>query len=173
MINRVAHFTGKQEQDALDNVIQCHPSQHGAVKQRWKVMMKIQHARHRPERRVMEDPSDEKPYAGVLYFTSLLEHDNVVDASPLLAHGSVDIKNHIYHKEDYVPPPNHRIAEQIYSLIVSGEELPLRMRGRALSIRHTRAIYLYIAGERNNVMIYPVIYRPLPRSRRHFSFFDL
>jgi hypothetical protein len=88
-------------------------------------MMKIQYPSHRPERHIMQDPSEEEPPASVHYFTSPVEHDGVVDATPLLAHGSVDVKNYKYYKEDYVSPPNDGIPEQIYSLIVPREELPL------------------------------------------------
>lgn len=59
----------------------------------------------------MQDPPEEKPLAGMRYFAPLLEHDSIVDTAPLLAHGSVDVKNYKYYEEDYVPPPNDRITE--------------------------------------------------------------
>lgn len=74
-------------------------------------MMKVQHPGHRPERCVMQDPSEEEPLAGVRYFAALLEYDGVFDTAPLLPHRSVYVKDHEYYKEDYVPPPNDRIAE--------------------------------------------------------------
>lgn len=128
MVNRISHFIGKQQQEALDNVIQRNPGQHGTVQQRRKVMMEVQHPGHRPERYIMQDPSEEEPLAGVRYLAALLEDDGVFDAAPLLAHGRVNVKNHEYREEDYVSPPNDGIAEQVYPLIVPGEELPLQIK---------------------------------------------
>lgn len=87
--------------------------------------MEVQHPGHCPERRVMQDPSEEKPLAGMRNLAALFENDGVVDAAPLFAHWRVNVKNHEYREKDYVSPPNDGIAEQIYSLIVSREELPL------------------------------------------------
>lgn len=70
--------------------------------------MKVQHSGHRPKRRVMQNPSEEEPLASMRY---LLVHDGVVDTAPLLAHGSVDVKNYKDYEEDYVSPPNDGIAE--------------------------------------------------------------
>lgn len=109
-------------------MIQRNSGQHGAVQQRREVMMKVQHSGHRPEWHVMQHPSEEEPLAGVRYLTSLLEHNSVVDATSLFAHGSVNVKSHKYYEEDYVTPPNDRISEQVYPLIVSGEELSLKVK---------------------------------------------
>jgi len=75
----------------------------------------------------MQNPPEKEPLAGVRYLTSLLEHDSIVDTASLFAHGSVDVKNHKYCEEDYVAPPNNRIAEQVYPLIISRKELSLKM----------------------------------------------
>lgn len=93
-------------------------------------MMKIQYPGHRPERYIMQDPSEEEPLSSVRYFAPLLEHDGVVNAAPLFAHGSVDVKNYKYYEKDYVTPPNDGIAEQIYPLIIPGEELSLQKKIR-------------------------------------------
>jgi len=63
-------------------------------------MMKVQHPGHRPERYIMQNPSDEEPFASVRYFASMLEHDGIVNTASLLAHGSMDIKNYEYYEED-------------------------------------------------------------------------
>lgn len=130
MVDRISHFTGKQQQEALNNVIQRNPGQHGIVQQCREVMMKVQDPGHRPERRVMQDPSEKEPLAGVRYLAALLEEDGVVDAASLLAHGRVNVKYHEYREEDYVCPPNHGVAEQVYPLIVPGEELPLQIEDK-------------------------------------------
>lgn len=109
-------------------MIQYNPSQHGTVQQRREVMMEVQHSGHRPEWYIMQDPSEEEPLAGVCYLAALLKDNGVVDAAPLFAHGCVNVKNNEYCKKDYVSPPNDGITEQVYSLIVSGEELPLKIR---------------------------------------------
>lgn len=49
-------------------------------------MMEVQHPGHCPERRVMQDPSEEKPLAGMRNLAALLEDNGIVDAAPLFAH---------------------------------------------------------------------------------------
>lgn len=80
----------------------------------------------------MQDPSEKEPLASVRYLAALLENDGVVDTASLFAHGRVNIKNHEYRKKDYVSPPNNGVTEQVYPLIVSGEELPLQIKDKNL-----------------------------------------
>lgn len=92
-------------------MVQRNPGKHGAVQQRREVMMKVQYPGHRPKRRVMQDPPEEEPLAGVRYFAPLLEHNSIIDTTPLLAYGSMDVKDYKDYEEDYVSPPNNGIAE--------------------------------------------------------------
>jgi len=73
--------------------------------------MEVQHSGHRPERRIMQEPSEKEPLASVRYLAPLLEYDGIINTTSLLAHGSMDVKNCKYYEEDYISPPNDRIAE--------------------------------------------------------------
>lgn len=128
VIKRIAEFVGQGQQQTLDNMIHRDPGQHGAVQQRREVMMEVQDPGHRPEGRVMQDPPEEQPLAGVCYPPSSRNVGVVAVAAPLLAHRRVHVENHVYHEEDHVAPPDDGIAQQVYPLIVAREELPLKSK---------------------------------------------
>lgn len=74
-------------------------------------MMEIQHPTHCPEWRIVQNPSEEDPFASMCYSASLLEHNSVVDITPLLAYGNVHVENDEHYKKNYVSPPNNRVAK--------------------------------------------------------------
>ena len=91
-------------------------------------MVKVENPAHCPKGNVVKRPSKEQPKPGVQAF-SLLDRGWLIVLSnagvPLFSDGADQKHPEKQRKPDQVAPPDDRIAKEINSVVIAGEELAL------------------------------------------------
>ena len=109
---------GQHPGDSLDDVVEDDSGEHAAEEESGIVVVDVEDSTHGPEWNVVETPAEEEPGAGHQSCLSLSSKIWSLGHAALSLETGVAVHEEEEEEEDNVAPPDDRVSEQEYPLLV-------------------------------------------------------